>query len=229
MTLPPEHGRATGPAAAALAGLAGLAALLSAAACGGKPTAPATTPGPVAGGGDVPMATDDTKPLGQPCADRMLTMPPTDQTTFGPLEVGADWATYEKVSSSPWISKTHGARFVETYVNAAGAAAYKSEDPVPVGSTIVKISWENRGGKPTTVAGPIFVMRKEPAGYAPDHGDWSYGIHWAEPTPAQAKILGGPIYWRGKTDKVAYCVKCHDNYDRELGGIPPEHRAWAAK
>lgn len=202
---------------------------LAATACGGKASAPATTPAPGTAGEAAPSATDDSKPLGQPCVDRMLTMPDTDETKFGPLEVGADWASYEKLSRGPWVSKTHGARFVETYVNAAGAAAYKTDAPFPVGTTIVKISHEHQGGKPSSVAGPTFVMRKEPAGYAPDHGDWSYGIHWAEPTPAQAKVLGGPIYWRGKAGKVEYCVKCHDNYDREIGGIPVDQRAWAAK
>jgi hypothetical protein len=34
------------------------------------------------------------------------------------------------------------------------------------------------------------------------------------------------VYWRGKSPKVGYCYKCHDNYDRELGGVPPEHRAY---
>jgi len=68
-------------------------------------------------------------------------------------------------------------------------------------------------------------MRKEPAGYAPDHEDWSYAIHWAQPTAAQAKLLGGPIYWRGKSPKIEYCWKCHDNYDRSVGGIPSGHMA----
>ena len=188
--------------------------------CGGG--AKPVVKGPSGGTG----GTDDSMPLGQPCVERMLTMPADDSSAYGPLETGSDWATYEKVSTTPWVSKTHGGRFVETYVNAVGAAAYKSDAPVPEGTVIVKISWENEGGKASTKAGPIFVMKKEAAGYSPDHEDWSYGIHWAEPTEAQKKFLGGPIYWRGKSGKVEYCVKCHDNYDRELGGIPKEHRAW---
>jgi hypothetical protein len=69
-------------------------------------------------------------------------------------------------------------------------------------------------------------MRKEAAGYLPDHDDWFYGIHWEKPTPKQLEALGGPIYWRGKSKKVGYCYGCHDNYDREIGGVPKDSRAW---
>jgi hypothetical protein len=146
------------------------------------------------------------------------------EAVFGPLEVGADWQTYKQMNSSPVLSKTHGGRFVDTWVNEVGAAAYQGEADIPVGSVVVKTSWENDGGKPSTVPGPIFVMRKMEPGYAPDHGDWYYAIHWAEPVGEQQAKLGGPIYWRGKSKKVDYCWTCHDNYDRELGGVPPDHQ-----
>ncbi len=164
--------------------------------------------------------------FGQPCAMNALEMPETDESAFGPLEVGADWASYKKMNKAPVPSKTHGGRFVDTYVSEGGVAAYGDDDAeIPVGTVIVKTSWEAAGGKPTQVPGPIFVMKKMEAGYAPDHEDWYYAIHWAKPTEAQAKLLKGPIYWRGKSAKVGYCYKCHDNYVRGLGSVPAEFRA----
>lgn len=191
--------------------------LVAATACGGGQK---TTQPPTSATGTIEAAAPD-EPLGQPCTSRMVAMPQTDESTFGPLEVGADWQTYRKVSKHPFPSKTHGGRMVEVYVDELGYAAYTGEADFPVGATIVKTSAE-KGGKP----GPIFVMRKEAAGYNPDHGDWYYAIHWAEPTEKQRKLLGGPIYWRGESPKVEYCWKCHDNYDREIGGILPDDRAW---
>lgn len=143
--------------------------------------------------------------------------------TFAPLEVGADYASYVKFNTSPVVSETHGGRLVDTYVNAVGAAAYLDEEAeLPVGAVIVKTSTE-RDGAP----GPIFVMEKRAPGFDPEHGDWAYAIHWAAPPAAWAKKLGGPIYWRSPSPRVGYCVECHDNYDRNLGGIPSDQRIGA--
>ncbi len=151
------------------------------------------------------------------------------ESMFAPLDVGADFASYHKVSTEPFLSKTHGGRFVEVYVNDVGLKAYMSAAPFPVGSVVVKMSWEPKDGKPSDVAGPLFVMRKEVADYAPEHDDWYYAIRWETPPPEQLRLLGGPIYWRGRSQKVGYCQKCHDNYDRSMGGVPTGKRAWEAK
>jgi hypothetical protein len=75
-------------------------------------------------------------------------------------------------------------------------------------------------------AGPIFVMEKREAGFNPDQGDWWYAIHWAEPAESWTKKGGGPIYWRTPSPKAQYCFDCHDSFDRQLGGIPAESRAY---
>jgi hypothetical protein len=147
--------------------------------------------------------------------------PATGEDVFGPLEVGADYEHYQKVTDKPFQSLDHGNRWVDVYVNQIGAAAYLSGAPVPVGTIVVKTSWQNDHGRPSDVAGPLFVMEKRAAGYAPEHDDWYFAIHWANPPPAEAKKLGGPIYWRGKSQRAAYCWECHDLYDRRLGGLTP--------
>lgn len=146
----------------------------------------------------------------------------SDESRFGPLEVGANAEDLRRVTEAPYLSRVHGDRWVHVYVSNPGADAYVSGAPIPVGTVIVKASWESGAdGKPSSTEGPIFVMEKRAPGYAPEHDDWWYAIHWAEPTPAQRARLGGPIYWRGRSPKVAYCADCHDGYDRGLGGLVP--------
>lgn len=145
----------------------------------------------------------------------------TDESAFGPLEVGADYATYRRVTPAPFLSTVHGSRWVEVFVNEVGADEYLSGAAIPVGTVIVKTSWEARDGQMSDIEGPLFVMEKRPPGYDPDNGDWWYAIHWADPTPKQRESLGGPIYWRGRSPRAAYCVACHASYDRSLGGLTP--------
>ncbi|GAB4543241.1 MAG: hypothetical protein Tsb0020_55220 [Haliangiales bacterium] len=147
--------------------------------------------------------------------------------TFGPLGVGADYERYTKVNARPVPSGDHGGRFVDTWVNDIGLEAYQDPDEeaeIPVGSIIVKSSWESDGEQPTDVAGPIFVMEKRAPGFDPDNGDWYYAMHWAEPSEKFLKSLGGPVYWQSPSPKVNYCWKCHNGYDRQLGTVPEDYR-----
>lgn len=187
-------------------------ALVAVAACSGK-------------GAQSPRA--EAMPMMDQKIEASMHMPMDDAAKFAPLDIGADWATWTKLDSSPVSSPTHGGRLVDTYVNAIGLAAYKDDSAaLPVGTVIVKTSMEVADGHATGVAGPIFVMEKRAPGFDPEHGDWYYAIHWAEPPAPWKAKLGGPIYWRTPSHRVAYCVDCHDNYDRNLGGIPADHRAW---
>jgi hypothetical protein len=150
-----------------------------------------------------------------------------DGSKFGPLEIGADWQSYTKVNKAPVRSETHGGRFVDTWVNGVGLAAYENEDAdMPEGSVVVKTSWQAEGDQPSNVAGPIFVMAKQAKGSAPDHDDWYYAIHWADPPEKWKAKLGGPIYWRSPSKKADYCWECHENYPRGLGMVPKEQQAW---
>ncbi|MDQ3367706.1 MAG: cytochrome P460 family protein [Myxococcota bacterium] len=143
------------------------------------------------------------------------------EARFGPLEVGADYASYTRLTDKPFLSLDHGNRWVEVYVNEVGRAAYEDAAEIPVGTVLVKTSWLDDDGTPSAIAGPIFVMQKRAPGYAPEHGDWWYAIHWANPPATSARASGGPIYWRGRSQRAAYCYDCHDSYDRSLGGLIP--------
>jgi len=156
--------------------------------------------------------------------------PQADPNAYGPLEVGADYRSYTKVSTKPFESPTHGRRFVEIYVNEVGLAAYQGDGELPVGSVLVKTSWERDGDGPSRVAGPTFVMEKRAPGYNPEHNDWHYEIYWADvPATWVAKVGGKQIHWRTPSAKVGYCSDCHDGYDRELGLPAKGFRVWEEK
>ena len=187
--------------------------------CGGAPARPSA--GNPCGGGAAANACGGgatANPCGGGAAAAAGTRP---DERFGPLEVGADYLGYRKVTDAPFRSLDHGNRWVDVYVNERGAAAYLSGAPVPVGTIVVKTSWLDAGGKPGPVAGPLFVMEKRAPGYAPARDDWYYAIRWEQPPPAEAARFGGPFYWRGGSPRVAYCWECHDLYDRRLGGLTP--------
>lgn len=152
--------------------------------------------------------------------------PKDPYTAYGPLEDGGGFEGWTKVTKFPHPSPTHGKRFAEIYVNDVGLAAYTSEADFPVGTIIVKQTWENDNGKPSTVKGPVFVMEKKEAGFNAEHEDWYYAIHWAEPTEKFRAKYGGPFYWRSPSPKVDYCWKCHENYDRNVGLPPKDARTW---
>lgn len=170
-------------------------------------------------GGATPSTTTTTTTTGGGAGGGSATGDP--EARFGPLEIGADYASYHRLTDKPFLSLDHGNRWVDVYVNDIGRAAYEDATTIPVGTVLVKTSWLDDAGAPSSVAGPIFVMQKRAPGYAPEHGDWWYAIHWAEPPAANTRAFGGPIYWRGRSQRAAYCHDCHDSYDRSLGGLVP--------
>lgn len=154
----------------------------------------------------------------------VATKVPTTTSGFGPLEVGSDYKSFTKVNTESFPSPTHGKRFVDVYVNDIGLSAYLSDEtPIPTGTIVVKTSKETQDGKPTDVDGPIFVMEKRETGFDAESNDWWYALHWADvPESWQPKVGGAKVYWKTPGKKVGYCVSCHSNYDRELGGVPAE-------
>jgi hypothetical protein len=170
------------------------------------------------------------KPAADPAAAGAETASAGPQDEYAPLDIGADYATYTRVNKAPYESPTHGKRFVEVYVNQVGLAAYQSAAEFPTGTIVVKTSWETVDGKPTDVPGPIFVMEKRAKGFAPEHQDWWYGLHWEKVPASWVARMGGKdqVYWRSPSKKVDYCWGCHENYDRNMGLPPAAQRNWTS-
>ena len=102
---------------------------------------------------------------------------------------------------------------VNVYVTPSAAQAYLSGSAIPVNAVVVKDSYELVNGQ-RGPAGPLFVMQKRAPGYAPEHGDWYYGLYWQQPD-------GKVVVAQGKDPGVGYCISCHDSYARQLGGLVP--------
>ena len=153
---------------------------------------------------------------------------------FAPLEIGADYqTTMTKMNREPFVSPTHGRRWVNVYVNRIGLDAYRREADLPVGSIVVKESFEDVGGHPDLAQrGPTFLMERRAPGYATTRGDYWYAIHWANPVGAHSTMDNGqrlpPLYWRGRSARVQYCEDCHNAYDNRMGGVPRDNQSWSA-
>ena len=158
-----------------------------------------------------------------PAMEMMLAaakLPGTSDDVFGPLAASADYHQLQRLTPSPFLSSVHGDRWVDVYANSVGANAYLAGAPIPAGTVVVKVAVSGREAS-RRPQGPVFVMSKLAAGAATDRGDWSFAVYWAAPPPAIARMLGGSVYWRGASPRVAYCTDCHASYDRGLGGLTP--------
>ncbi len=108
-----------------------------------------------------------------------------------------------RANRSPYISATHGARYVNNYVNRP-ALVYGSLAPgeaMPVGSIIAKDAISiDAGGR--VLPGPLALMEKMPAGFAPEAGDWRYALIMPDGSIFADSNGSNP----GGT---AFCVACH--------------------
>ena len=129
-----------------------------------------------------------------------------------------DWKNY---ASQPYVSDTHGGRFVNNYANATDAnyVKYEAAGRVAVGSMLAKDSFMVTGqGK--TAAGPLFLMEKMPAGFKEASGNWRYTM-----VMPNGQIFGTT---NGKNSgKVTFCYECHMAVAEEqdsLMFLPDEYR-----
>jgi hypothetical protein len=128
------------------------------------------------------------------------------------------WRRYNRV---PYLSTTHGDRYINNYANAK-AKAYGREGagPMPQGAVLAKDSFTvTRQGDVFT--GPLFLMEKMPSGLSSETRDWRYTMIMPD----------GSVF--GTTDgegseRVAFCATCHatsgDAADH-LFFVPERYRA----
>ena len=111
---------------------------------------------------------------------------------------------WTNVSTQPYVSATHGNRFVNNYANSKAAKKYSKYEKVgkmPVGSVLAKDSFVAApNGK--TSPGPMFVMEKMKRGFNKASGNWRYTLIMPN---------GGVIgVTNGKNSKaVKFCYQCH--------------------
>lgn len=129
------------------------------------------------------------------------------------------------MDSSPWNSRTHGHRWVNTYVSEEAAKAYQESDTIPEGALVVKESFQDEEGHPSQVPGPLYVMEKLKKADAPRTAGWRYALKWDDPVAGNPENIKMPVTWVAGDAHLNSCVKCHNRFkDTDyLGGIPSGH------
>ncbi|HUO56927.1 MAG TPA: cytochrome P460 family protein [bacterium] len=127
-----------------------------------------------------------------------------------------------QMNSKPWNSRTHGHRWVNTYVSRESVEAYRNSNPLPVGSLVVKESFEEEGGKISNTPGPLYVMRKGNPSDSPATGGWQYAMEWDHPVAGNPENILTPAKWLPGDGHLNSCVKCHGHFKASdyCGGVP---------
>lgn len=130
-----------------------------------------------------------------------------------------------KMNATPWNSRTHGHRWVNTYVSKEAVKAYQASDPLPEGALVVKESFEDEDNKPSSVPGPLYVMEKGKVAGSSRSGGWRYALKWDKPVEGNAEKITMPTAWLPGDAHLASCLKCHSRYKAVdfVGGIPAGH------
>ncbi len=128
-----------------------------------------------------------------------------------PNHVG-QFRTWQAASTLPANPGVHSERFLFTYVNPVGAAAYTQFAEgvkMPVGTVIAKESFSiNSKGK--SKPGPVFFMEKVAAGTSPKTGDWFYTMVAPTGKPQAVNVFKA-------------CHECHSGFeDSDFLGYPDE-------
>lgn len=113
------------------------------------------------------------------------------------------YAGWPSFNTRPYVSSTHGGRYVNNYANEAGGAYGKFEKAgaMPVGTILAKDSFIARPSGKLSV-GPLFLMEKMKAGFNKASGDWRYTLIGPDGT-----VIGET---GGEGSKgVAFCAECH--------------------
>ncbi|MDP6066304.1 MAG: cytochrome P460 family protein [Alphaproteobacteria bacterium] len=136
------------------------------------------------------------------------------------LSYVGDYADWSRFSLRPYVSDTHGGRYVNNFGNALaqGYGKYEKAGPLPVGAMLAKDSFvANASGR--VVAGPLFTMEKMAAGFNKPSGNWRYSM--VLPNGSVFGTTGGK-----NSGTVAFCIECHASVEDQdhLFFLPEEHR-----
>lgn len=174
-----------------------ISSLLTIVACGGK-----TSDSSMAGANPCGANPCGANPCGaNPCGANPCGNPCGGASGGGAVNPDfADWASWTKKTPARLMSKSHSKMWVEIYTDGAASAPFDAKQgPYPEGARIVKAQYAAESGGD---AKNLTVMKKMPAGYDPDNGDWYYGVLGAD----------GSVMKEGK---IEMCSMCHDQVSEQ--------------
>ena len=114
-----------------------------------------------------------------------------------------NYQSWTRYNSAPYLSATHGQRFVNNYANEVGKAygSLKAGEKLPKGTVLAKDSITvNDGGK--FFPGALFLMEKLAPGASLETADWRYVVINPDGSLAGDTTGDGP-------ELVKYCHDCH--------------------
>jgi len=133
------------------------------------------------------------------------------------LDLLLNYQNWPLFNDAPYISATHGQRFVNSYANriAHNYGTLKEGEKLPVGSVLAKdsVTVTDEGN---IHPGALFVMEKLPEGTSPQTADWRYIMVMPD-----GSLFGDTMGFRASA--VAYCHDCHEAVaDRDYTFFVPE-------
>ena len=144
-------------------------------------------------------------------AERIFRDMASDLTDIYGLSGDATAGEYQKwrrYNSSPYLSVTHGQRYVNNYANqlAGDYGRYEQSGTFPLGAILAKdsVAVIKAGG---VFAGPLFLMEKMAPGFNQATGDWRYTM--IMPDGSLFGVTNGENF-----ERVEYCIGCHRARER---------------
>jgi hypothetical protein len=132
-----------------------------------------------------------------------------------------NYSGWKNYANQPYVSDTHGLRYVNNYANAQGKnyGKYEKVGRLAVGATMAKDSFlVMPDGK--VAPGPLFMMEKMPAGFLKKSDNWRYTMVMPDGT------MFGTTKGKG-AGNVEFCIRCHmsvaDDTDSMMF-MPDEYR-----
>lgn len=156
-----------------------------------------------------PLADDATKPP-PPLEPGMVARAQADPEEDAPTRA-LDYLSLEPMHADPVKSPQHGGRWIRVWATPSASEAYQEGRPIPPGSYVVMSSHEDRFGRPSPEAGPLYMIEmgadKKP----------SLTFYWPRVPEAKRTEANGQsrAYWRGEDPNLKGCLFCHANGTEE--------------
>ena len=160
---------------------------------------------------------EGTKPIGhielsdpadltkQQAEDIYLSVLPDIRDIFAHSDIGTavNFTSWKRYNTAPYISATHGARYVNNYANkiAGEYGALKKGEVYPKGTVLAKDSFSVTSDR-NVYPGALFLMEKMDKGFNKESGDWRYTM--VLPDGSVFGITKGE-----NAENVGFCIGCH--------------------